>query len=311
MLRKNSHTPWRSVLAFLAVASFLPARTARAEEPSTPPSPGETQPAVPAPTPGELCSAAYERSQTERQAGHYVAATAAALECSQLQCNTAIVRECVRMYESLEKDTPTLVFSARKAEGGELVDVRVEMDGKVAAEQITGRPFAVDPGPHEFVFSHPERGRQRVSQTARVGDHARVLEVTFVDPRAKPAPLLPPVTPDPAPRAKRSSGIPVMTYVLGGVGVVAAGSFFYFRTRGVDAYNEYNTTCSPRCNPGDVDAVRRDFMVSYVSIGVGTAALAGAALIWVLAPSRDSGSDVQASIAAHGDGAMAGLRTRF
>src|SRR6187431_3177378 len=208
---KTIRKQWRSAPLLLLAAGLLPSGIAHAKgpAPATPPAgtpPAATPPpstAAPAPpaadapkssdteapkSQGELCSAAYERTQTEKLAGHYVAAKAAALECSQLACNSAIVQECVRFYSALEGETPTLVFSARKAEGGELVDVRVEMDGKVAAQKITGRPFSVDPGPHNFVFVHSKRGLVRLAETARVGDKARVLEVTFKDPNAKAAP---------------------------------------------------------------------------------------------------------------------------
>jgi hypothetical protein len=300
----NTTKSFRSLASsLLFVSSLLPAGIAQAQSapaaaPDAPKSASET------------CSAAYERTQTEKLAGHYVAASAAALECSQIQCSGAIVKECLRFYEALEADTPTLVFSARKAEGGELTDVRVEMDGQLAAEKITGRPLAVDPGPHDFVFIHPERGRLDVKETARVGDHARVLEVTFTDPNAKPpAPdgaLAPPVAMVKGPRR-----VPVMSYVLGGVGVVALGGFAYFRLSGVSDYNGYNSTCSPRCNPDDVDPVRKKFVYSYVSLGVGIASLAGAGLVYVFAPRRDSVPAVQASITPHGDGALAGVQATF
>jgi hypothetical protein len=310
MPTKIINKPWRATAALLLLASFLPSGVAHAQAPAAPAATKSPEPEPAKPSAGELCSAAYERSQTEKIAGHYVAATAAALECSQLQCNAAIVRECVRFYESLEADTPTLVFSARKAEGGELTDVRVEMDGAVATEQLTGRPLAVDPGPHDFVFVHPERGRVQVRETARVGDHARVIEVQFVDPNAKPGDTGPVST---APKVLGPRRVPVMSYVLGGVGVVAIGSFVYFRMSGVNDYNEYNsdTGCSPYCNPNDVDAVRKKFTLSYVSLGVGIASVAGAGLFYALAPRRDAIPAVQASIAARGDGAMAGIKATF
>jgi hypothetical protein len=305
MLTKIMRKRGLTTRALLLLASLLPSGIAHAQAPAAA-SEEEKKPEAAAPSPGEVCSSAYERAQTEKVAGHYVAATAAALECSQLMCSSAIVRECERFYTSLEQDTPTLVFSARKGEGGELIDVRVEMDGQLAAERITGRPFAVDPGPHEFVFIHPQRGRQAITETARVGDHARVLEVAFADPLAKPGT----VGATPALRAQRRGGVPVMTYVMGGVGVVALGSFVYFRVRGVNDYNDSNATCSPTCRQDDVDAIRQKFLLSYVSLGVGVASVAGAGLIFLLAPGRDGGA-VQASIAPRGDGAIAGLRTTF
>jgi len=287
----------------LVAAALTTAGAARAQEP--PAAAAGDQPAQPAST-GESCSAAYERSQTEKVAGHYLAATAAALECSQLGCNPAIVRECVRFYEQLQQDTPTLVFSARKAEGGELTEVRVEMDGKPVVEQIDGRPFKLDPGPHEFVFIHPVRGRKELSETARVGDHARVLEATFADPNAPPpaAPVAPvAVKPGPA--------VPVMTWVLGGVGILGLGSFALFRVSAVSDYNNYNANCSPQCNPADIDAVHRKFMISYASLGVGIAGVVGAGLVFALTPRHHGGKEVQASVVPQRDGAWVGLKAKF
>jgi hypothetical protein len=308
----------RSTAALLIAAGLLPStvsftKLAAAAPPAAAPAAGApadaSQPAADAPkTPAESCGAAYERTQTEKLAGHYVAAAAAALECSQLQCNSAIVQECVRFYSALEQETPTLVFSARKAEGGELTDVRVEMDGKVVAEQITGRPFATDPGPHNFVFIHKKRGLLRLSETARVGDKARVLEVTFADPNAKPG-----TGKDGAPPEKKPA-VPVATWVLGGIGVVGLGAFTYFRLSGVSDYNRMNGDppegCTPNCNPDDVDKVRNKFTYSYISLGVGAAALVGAGAFF-LANRSSSGNTVQAGITPHSGGAMAAIKTTF
>ena len=308
----------RSTAALLIAAGLLPStvgltKPAAAAPPAATPSAAAPAadaappPAAEAPkSPAETCSAAYERTQTEKLAGHYVAASAAALECSQLQCNSAIVQECVRFYSALEQETPTLVFSARKAEGGELTDVRVEMDGKLVSEQITGRPFATDPGPHNFVFVHKKRGLLRLSETARVGDKARVLEVTFADPNAKPG------APKDGAVPEKKGGVPVATWVLGGIGVVGLGAFTYFRLSGVSDYNRMNgeNGCSPNCSPDEVDPVRNKFTYSYISLGVGAAALVGAGAFF-LANRSSSGNTVQAGIAPRGDGAMAAVKTTF
>jgi len=311
----------RSASALPLLASLLSTGIAQAKPPPAPipaaaaPSASPSTPATPLPAPdatatdaaksaSELCSTAYERTQTEKIAGHYVAASAAALECSQIQCNSAIVQECVRFYGALEAETPTLVFSARKAEGGELVDVRVEMDGKVAAQQITGRPFSVDPGPHEFVFIHPQRGRMQLNETARVGDKARIIEATFVDPLAK-------IGGNVGASSEKAGGVPVMSYVLAGVGVVGLGAFTYFRVSGASDYNKKNEECSPGCPPGDLDPIRTKYTLSYVSLGVGAAALAGAAAIYFLVPGSKGSTAVQAGATPRGDGAMAGLKTTF
>ncbi len=289
--------------AAFGLLSFVNARPARAQE-----APPAAQPA------GAACEASYEKAQTDRLAGHYVSAQAAALSCSQIQCNQAIVRECLRLYESLQQDTPTLVFSARKAEGGELIDIKVEMDGKQILDGITGRPFPVDPGPHQFTFIDPVRGRQETTESARVGDHARVVEVTFPDPNAKEAPAAGPGAPgaDHPVAAHKKPAVPVMTWVLGGVGVAGFAAFAGFRLSGVGDYNHYNATCSPNCNPSDIDPVRTKFLLSYVSLGIGIAGAAGAGLVYVLNRGSDESAKTEASIEPlGGGGAFARVRTRF
>jgi hypothetical protein len=272
--------------------------------------PATGAPAAGGATSAASCESSYEKAQTDRLAGHYISASAAALACSQIQCNQAIVRECLRLYESLEQDTPTLVFSARKGEGGELVDVKVEMDGKQVADKITGRAMAVDPGPHQFAFIDPVRGRIETTETARVGDHARVIEAVFPDPNAKNAPPGEPGAADQGAKAQGSKGIPPMTYVLGGVAVVGLASFAFFRISGVGDYNHYNSTCSPECNPNDIDKVRTKFTLSYVSLGIGAAAAVGAGVVYVISKSGNE-PRTEARFEPLEGGAMARLRTRF
>jgi hypothetical protein len=255
------------------------------------------------------CATAFEQAQTDKIAGRYVAARAAALACSQLECGSLIVRECVQLYDALERDIPTIVVAARKAEGGELIDVRVEMDGAVIAEQLTGQQLAVDPGPHQFVFTHAERGRVEFTASARVGDRARVIEATFEDPNAKNLP--PPLAPAPAGKPKEAKpAIPVLSYVLGGVGVVGLGGFALLRLVAASEYNDYASTCSPACNPEDVDALDVKYTLSYVSLGIGAASLAGAVIVFAVAGGGGE-NEVQASVAPRPDGAMVGLKTRF
>lgn len=289
------------VVLMLAVSA---ASAAAQETPSD--TANEPPPAPPQDT-GAHCAAAYERAQTDKLAGHYVAASEAALACSQIECNPAIVRECVQLYEALERDTPTLVFAA-KAEAGEVLDVRVEMDGKVVKERIDGRPVRVDPGPHQFTFTDPQGRRIKMTQTARVGDRARLLEVTFGNPAA--ATPTDPLTPGVDGGTQKSGGIPAMSYVLGGIGAVSLGVFAYYRVSAVGDYNHYNASCSPRCSPDDIDPVRTKFLMSYVALSIGAASLAGAGLVYVFG--RDGGdARTEASVSSNGSGLSAGLRTRF
>src|SRR5262249_44074220 len=158
-------------------------------------------------------------------------------------------------------------------------------------------------GVHEFVFTHAQRGRMQTTASARVGDHARIVEVSFADPNAKPEAD----SGMQGPQAASSRGVPTLTWVLGGVGLAAIGSVPYLRFSAVGDYNDYNETCSPACNPDDVDKVRTKFLISNISLGVGAAALVGAGIVFAVGRG-DGGQKVEASVTPQVGGAIAGVR---
>jgi len=270
----------------------------------------EGTPAAPA-ADGPSCADSYEQAQRDQRDGKLLSASAAALACAQLRCNQAIVRECTRLYDTIEASTPTLAVSAQTHDGRALIDVVVEMDGQPLLDRITGKLVPVDPGPHAFVFTHAEFGRVEVSRFAQPGEKGGRVEATFPDPNPKPAEPPPTLATTPPPVAEQKRGVPVLTYVLGGVGLVGMGGFAFFRISAVGDYNDYNSTCSPGCNPDDIDPVRTKFTLSYVSLGVGAAGLVGAGLVFALSRGGKDTPQTEARFMPTGDGAAASLRTTF
>ena len=227
------------------------------------------------------CAAAYEQAQTDKLDGKYRSAREHAQRCSQLECNAAIVRECVQLYEKVQSEIPTFVFSARKADGTELTHVRVTMDGEILLPNLDGTPVALDPGAHRFSFETDGFPVQDATHTARVGDKNRLIEVVFGE-KEKPAEVAPPSTEVTLTPPQDSGGVPTATYVLGGVGLVAMGAFAYLRVTGANDYNELNGRCSPNCTESEVDDVRTTFTLSYVALGVGAASLTSALVVYLV-----------------------------
>ncbi len=273
--------------------------------------PAFAQPGEPAlPDAGAVdCAAAYESAQTERQAGHFLAASNQAMQCSQSSCNQAIVRECISLFESIQAEMPSMVFSARRADGGELTEVRVEMDGQPLLDRLDGKALPLDPGGHTFKFTTEGFEPKEVSHTARVGERNRLVEVVFGE-LPPPAPAVAVDTGSAPPAARTQRGIPVASYVLAGVGAVALGTFGYLRISGVQDYNDLNQRCSPECDPGDVNPIRSKFQYSYVALGVGAAALAAATVVYFTMPGEPTTS-AQLGLGATATGAEARLRAHF
>lgn len=273
------------------------------------------QTAEPAPTAADAgavdCAAAYESAQTERQAGHFRAASNQAMLCSQSTCNQAIVRECISLFESIQAEMPSMVFAARRADGGELTSVRVEMDGQPLLDRLDGKALALDPGSHSFKFITDGFDPKEVTYTARVGDRNRLVEVVFGELPPPAAGTLGPTGQTAPPAAKPERSIPVASYVLAGVGAVALGTFGYLRISGVQDYNELNQNCSPECDPAEVDPIRSKFMYSYVALGVGAAALTAATVVYFAMPAGDETPSAEVGFGATPHGAGARLRARF
>ena len=152
-----------------------------------------------------------------------------------------------------------------------------------------------------------------IQHTARVGDKNRLIDAQIgklvaPEPNAS-APLQAAAAP-PMP-TKRDTSVPVASYVLAGVGVVGLGVAGYLRLKATSDYNHLNNTCSPACNPDDVSPVHTKYQLSYVGLGVGLAAFAGAAVVYVV--HRGSGGSATGEVAVIPtlDGARAAWSSHF
>ncbi len=256
------------------------------------------------------CADAYEQAQTEKVKLKYKHARELAQLCSRLECSVpAITEECVKLDEQLERDIPTLVFSAKKWDGTALVDVKVDLDGQPLLDHLDGTPVSLDPGTYEFRFETPGFDPVTARHVAHVGDTNRLIEVVFGEAPPE-APLPPASNTDGAYRAEPSRSIPSASYVLAGTSVLAFGAFGYLRLSGIQDYNRLNDDCSPRCEEGEVDDIRAKFRLSYLPLGIGVAAFAGAVAVYYFG-NTSSEPQAEVSVAPIDRGAGAQLRARF
>jgi hypothetical protein len=86
--------------------------------------------------------------------------------------------QCATWLESIERALPTVVIDARNATGAALADVRVEANGELLAERLSGRALELNPGEYVLRFRHGSQTVE-VHTLIRESEKYRALEVRF------------------------------------------------------------------------------------------------------------------------------------
>jgi hypothetical protein len=231
--------------------------------------------------PFDACVSAYEQGQVDRAHDKLIKARSELLSCTESACPAAIRKDCSRWLDEVDAAMPTVVVEAHAANGTDVTDFRVLVDGVALASASQGKAVPIDPGVH--VVRYETRDGPRVEQkiTIREGEKNRRLHVDFPAPdapRSSAAPL--PVPPPPT----TSRPTPPLVFVLGGVGLVGVGSFAAFGIWSKVSESKLNDSgCKPHC---DVNAVFREEVAADVSLGIGAAALIAATIVYLARPAR-------------------------
>lgn len=223
----------------------------------------------------KACADAHLLGQELRQASKPLAARDQFFVCAAKRCPAIIQQDCGRWLEEVQAGLPSIVLSARSASGQDIVDATVTVDGRVVAKRLDGRPIALDPGQHAFVFSIPGQGEVRVEALLKAGVKNREIVADFPAKTAAGPGLE-------APRP------PVAFWVLAGVGTVGVASFGLFAALGESEYQDLKASCAPACSTSDTESVDTKFLVADISLGVAAVAYAGAAYFYFSSPNRES-----------------------
>jgi hypothetical protein len=236
------------------------------------------------------CPSSSEEGQRLRDKNKYLEARAMFRACSQSTCPAIVRKDCSKWLAEIDDSQPSIVIAAQDATGADLSAVRVMLDDKQVASRIDGSPIAIDPGEHSLRVE--TEGHAPLSQRVivRVNEKNRLIRVVFQD-GPKPAVSGPPKPPagdaptngagsgaGAGPRA--SSGLPVLGFVVGGLGVLAMGSFAYFGLTSKSDLGALRSECAPFCDQSKLDDVKSRMLIADVSLGVGIVALGVAVVIF-------------------------------
>ncbi len=228
------------------------------------------------------CAASYEKAQVERQKDHLRASREQLLVCSQPSCSV-LQKDCVQWLSEVEAALPSVVFEATGPDGRDAVDAQVTCDGAPVVSRIDGKAVVMDPGLHRCRFEMGGMGRDD-QIVLHEGEQRRPWRISFATGATPSAPMT-------NETAERSSSAPLWPWVVGGLGIAAIGVGSYFELHGFALKSDLDA-CKGHCSPSSVDATRAAFVTGDVTIGVGLAAVAIAAIVLVThSPGTPSGAE--------------------
>jgi len=231
----------------------------------------------------EQCASAADQAQQLRDEGKYRRAREQLLICARDVCPSPIKRDCLDWLTQVENTAPTVVFSAKDATR-DLSDVKVSVDGVAVTDRLDGKPVQMDLGKHTVKFEYQGQTKEE-DVVIGAGQKNRNVTVTF----GSAPPPGGPAGPTPPPGAETSkSGSIVPALVVGGIGVVALGSFAFFGLGGKSDVSHLEDTCKPHCAESDVDKARTKLIIADISLGVGIVALGVATYLLVTRPKIDA-----------------------
>jgi hypothetical protein len=267
----------------------------------------------------EVCVRAVERAQVARLDGKLRKAREGFVVCARPVCPEAIRQDCTRWVGEVDASLPSVVFEAVWADGHDVTGMTVRVDGQLLAGADAGRAVTLDPGEHAFRFEVNGAAPVDTRNVIREGEKNRILQVTFTptapaeaampastspapaapatpSPPAMAAPALGSTTAAPADLWRRSPPegegrahrpIPVLAWVLGGVGLVGLGSFAILGLSGTSQLGSLRSTCMHTCNPSDVSSARNEILVGDILGFVGLAASGIATWLVLTRPTVD------------------------
>jgi hypothetical protein len=226
----------------------------------------------------QACADAYEQGQRLRRDRALLESRVRFVTCSRV-CPPALQAECTGWLDEVNRALPTVVLAARLADGSDLVDVHVQLDGRPFVDRLDGKAVELDPGQHTFSFhaAQTEAIEQRI--VVREGEKERALTVVLGStPRV--AALSPP------PGAPVTRPIPVAVWALLGLGAAGLGMFAGFGLAGRSEQSSTLDACRPACSPTLANGVLEKYRVADVSLGVAAAAVAAATVIFLVRPTH-------------------------
>lgn len=260
----------------------------------------------------QQCLDASSAAQDRRRETQLIAAREQLLVCARATCPGVVQRDCVTWLAEVDAAMPTVVLSLKDSKGVDVIDARVELDGKPFVEQITGAAVAIDPGVHRLRVV-ASAGVVEEQLVIREGEKNRLVTLALPAP-AEPAPPPPKTTTaiEPAQRTPRDELRPrsrrkLFAYGVMGVGAGGIVLGAVFGAKASSTWSDAKDACAGGCLPGSPayelrDDARGQATISTVGFVLGGLSAAGGLVLLLTAPDAEPPSVTSGVLraAAHG-----------
>ncbi len=212
------------------------------------------------------CIESAEKAQKLRRDKKLTAARPELLTCSRDVCPQQIRNDCTRWLADVDNSMSTVTVRARDADGHDVIDVKVYVDGQLLMPQLQGTAVAVDPGQHKFRYELPSG--KSVEDTVLVveGEKDRVLRVNLpADTGATSGPT------EPVKPATKGGGPGPAPWIIGGVGLAALVGFGIMEIPIQSQYSDLVNGCgkTKSCTQSQEDSLTSLYAPAGVLLGVG------------------------------------------
>jgi hypothetical protein len=217
------------------------------------------------------CLFAHEHAQVARKASRFSEARKHLHACEGDTCPALVRSDCATWLADLEKVYPSVVFDA-SMDGRQALGARVSVDGEGIADGIDGRSVSIDPGRHVVRIDLPGFPPNEQVVVVLEGEH-RIVSASFAHEPPKLS------EPGPVPAAPRP--VPLSVWVAGGIAVAAAASATVFGVLALSERSSLSTSCAPFCSSDDLASLRRDVLVTDISLGAIAVSTIAAAMLFI------------------------------
>lgn len=221
------------------------------------------------------CIQAANDGQKLQRSGKFIEARALLSRCSQADCPAAIQTDCGEWSMQLGARVPSLALGVVDANGAEIVDSELTLDGKPVTA-APGLAVEMDPGVHRADARTTNGQTGTIRFVAHEGERSRKIVLRLSAPAATP-------TPD------TERPWPLGPIAVAGGGLVLSGLGAGFVVAGATSFAHLKSTCAPTCADDVVASAKTRSIVGDVLLTTGLVALATAG-IWYFLQSKQPAS---------------------